>query len=451
MLDRREILTAGIGGGAAIGVAGPAVGQAGAVDPARVVLARDFGVLPDRKGDQTRRLQRAINRAAKSRAPLLLDPGRFAATRLVVDQPVRIVGEPGQTVLRGTGTGPLLVVSQTHDVTLFGLTLDGEAQSVSGRNSGLVTIEDTRNLRIEHCAIRNSNLHGLALQGCSGLVTRCGIEKIAQTGLFSNDAGGLRLTDNDIHDCGNNALQVWRSKAGDDGTLVSGNRIARIRTDLGGSGQNGNGINIYRAGNVIIAHNRITDCAFTAIRSNAGDGCQIIANSCSRSGEVAIYAEFGFEGAIIANNLVEQAAVGISITNFDDGGRLAVCSGNIVRDMTLDLQGRTSAGTGIHAEADTVVSGNVIENAPLAGIVLGWGKYQRDISATGNVVRDVGAGISVSVAEGAGKALIAGNIISGAKTGAILGMDHATIATGDLSAPGAQPPAHVSLSQNATG
>ena len=53
-------------------------------------------------------------------------------------------------------------------------------------------------------------------------------------------------------------------------------------------------------------------------------------------------------------------------------------------------------------EADTAVTGNVIENAPTAGIYLGWGRYQRDVSATGNIVRGAGVGIAVSVAAGAG-------------------------------------------------
>ena len=59
----------------------------------------------------------------------------------------------------------------------------------------------------------------------------------------------------------------------------------------------------------------------------------MIANSCARLGEVALYAEFGFEGALIANNLVDTAATGISVTNFNDGGRLAVVQGNLVRNL----------------------------------------------------------------------------------------------------------------------
>jgi len=92
-----------------------------------------------------------------------------------------------------------------------------------------------------------------------------------------------------------------------------------------------------------------------------------------------------------------------------------------------------AAGIGIAVEADASVTGNVIENAPVAGIMVGWGAFMRDVSVTGNVVRDCRLGVSVSVVNGAGTAVIAGNLISGSPRGAIVGMDHAKAVTGDLS------------------
>ena len=65
----------------------------------------------------------------------------------------------------------------------------------------------------------------------------------------------------------------------------------------------------------------------------------------------------------------------------------------------------------------------MIENAPTAGIVLGWGRYLRDLAATGNVVRKADIGIAVSVATGTGTALIANNVIADVTRGAIVGID----------------------------
>ena len=81
-------------------------------------------------------------------------------------------------------------------------------------------------------------------------------------------------------------------------------------------------------------------------------------------------------------------------------------------------------------------------------ILLGWGRHLRDVSATGNVVRDCGIGIAVSVAAGAGPALIADNLISGARRGAILGMDRHAALTGDLAGDGTTRFAHLSITGN---
>jgi uncharacterized secreted repeat protein (TIGR03808 family) len=209
---------------------------------------------------------------------------------------------------------------------------------------------------------------------------------------------------------------------------------------------------VFRAHNVVVRGNRIRGAAFSAVRGNAASNLQIIANTCSGLGEVALYAEFGFEGAVIANNTVDGAATGISVTNFNEGGRLAVVQGNMIRNLVRTRPAGTDpndgAGVGIGVEADAAVTGNVIENAPTAGIQIGWGQYMRDVAVTGNVVRRVGIGIAVTVAPGAGSALIADNLIAGASRGAILGMEWHKAVTGELAGEAAGRFAQLSVSGN---
>jgi len=186
---------------------------------------------------------------------------------------------------------------------------------------------------------------------------------------------------------------------------------------------------------VIVADNVIRACAFSAVRNNAGDAVQIIANNCAGLGEVGLFTEFGFEGCVIASNIVDGAANGIVSTNFNDGGRMSVISGNIVRKLFRrpdPLSGEILYGIGIVAEADAAVTGNVVEDAPHAGIAIGYGPYLRDVAATGNVLRDCAIGFIVSVVDGTGRAQIANNLISGARDGAIVGYRWQERATGDL-------------------
>jgi uncharacterized secreted repeat protein (TIGR03808 family) len=271
----------------------------------------------------------------------------------------------------------------------------------------------------------------MVLRKVSGRVTDCEIGDVRKAGLFSEDATGLEIAHNHVRDCGDNGILVWRSEQGEDATIVSANRIERIAAKSGGSGQNGNAINVFRAGSVLVSGNRIADCAFSAIRSNSGSNCQMIGNSCARLGEVALYAEFSFEGAIIANNLVDKAATGVSVTNFNEGGRLAVVQGNLIRNLFLRKDAE-SHGVGIAVEADSVVTGNVIEGSAAYGIMIGWGRYLRDVSVTDNLIRNTLIGIGVSVDPAAGTALITNNLITGAKDGAIRAMSGPTAIGPDL-------------------
>ena len=150
---------------------------------------------------------------------------------------------------------------------------------------------------------------------------------------------------------------------------------------------------------------------------------------------------FGFEGAVVSSNVIDGASTGVSVTNFDQGGRLAAVTGNVMRNLTRPLpQGGDIFGIGIHVEADTTVTGNAVDNAAFAGLSLGYGVGLRDVVAADNVLSDCGFGIVASVAPGAGGATIRDNRIARARRGAIVGMAWTAIASSDLAAEAAKYP-----------
>jgi len=448
-LDRRQVLTA-IG---AATVAQPFAGQRAVAAPLSIlgVDALHFGVIAGNPGDQSRELQNAIDEAAGARVALVLGPGIYRAGDLRLPSGAQIVGVRGATRLVLTHGPSLISATRAEGVGLTGLTLDG-ANLPLPEDRGLVQFAGTRGMRIADCEIVASSRNGIMLDAVEGEVTGTTISDAAGTAIFSRDAGGLVIARNTIRAAGNNAIQVWRSEPGDDGTLVTDNRIELVFARAGGSGQNGNGINVFRAANVIVQGNRIRGCAFSAVRGNAASNLQVLGNNCTDSGEVALYAEFGFEGAVIANNVVDGAAIGIAVTNFDQGGRFAVVQGNVIRNLNPKRPAGTDpndgAGIGIGVEADSAVTGNVIENAPTAGISVGFGQHLRDVTVTGNVVRMAGVGVAVSVAPGAGGAVIADNLIAGTQQGAIVGMAWKKPVTGDLAKDGAARYAQLAISGN---
>ncbi len=449
-IDRRSILSAGIGVGLTglAANAGPRSEHEARLAAVEVPSAADLGLSAGSAQDQSRALQAAIDEAANRGAPLLLPPGRFRTGKLQLRPGTRIIGTARTTTLEFVG-GPAFLTGEGDGIALEGLVLDGGYQTLDvGQARGLISLKKSRGIALRDLEVTRSIANGIALEGCAGSVSDCAITLALMAGIHSLDATGFAIQHNRVADCANNGIQVWRSEAGEDGTVVAGNRIERIRADGGGSGQNGNGVNAFRAGSVLVTGNRITDCAYSAVRGNSASDIQIIGNSCARLGEVALYAEFAFQGALIANNLVDTAATGISVTNFNEGGRLAVVQGNILRNLfRREQEPEDKRGEGIAVEADAAVTGNVIESAPTAGLVIGSGTYLRDIVATGNLIRKARVGILVSEA-GVGTCLIANNMISGAAEGSIRAVDGSGRPTGPELVNGVAGNKRLSLSGN---
>jgi uncharacterized secreted repeat protein (TIGR03808 family) len=439
---RRAVL----GGALAIGASATgALSQAG-----RGSLTQSLaGLRPDLDQDQTAVLQRAVAAAAKNRTPLHLPPGRYRVAGLSLSSGTRLIGAgAGATTLIQANEQALLTARGGEQIGVEGITLEGSASG--RRNAPLVSLNDIGKLVISDVTLSRTGGTAVRLERCGGRIERTSISD-ANIGIFSLDAAGLQIVGNVVDRCANNGIQVWRSQKGYDGTQVLANRIGNIGAEAGGSGQNGNGINVFRAGGVIVAQNVIGDCAFTAVRNNSGDNVQILGNSCTNLGEVAIYAEFAFEGCIIANNLVDRASLGISMTNFNENGRLAVASGNILRNLFRrpdPENGVIHQGIGIAVEADAAVTGNVVEGAEFAGIAIGYGAYQRDVVCSNNVVRRCPYGITVSVVPNSGTAQIANNILSECNKGRIVGFEFDKPSSGDLAEGGDRRFPHIAVHGN---
>src|SRR3954469_3943704 len=451
-MNRRRLI-----GGSAAGVAGALAmsPEAARAAPLTSTLGRDvtqYGVRPGSPNDQTKNLQRAIDEAARAQVPLALPPGVYRTGMLRLQSGTQLVGVRGATKLVFSGGASMLQAEGANSVGLSGITFDGGGIALPERR-GLIHCTGGRDVRITDCEITASGGNGIWLEQVAGDISGNIFTKIATTAIVSFDAKGLIVSRNTITDTNDNGIEILRTAIGDDGTLVLDNRIEDIKAGPGGSGQYGNAINAFRAGNVIVRGNRIRNCDYSAVRGNSASNIHITDNSVSNVREVALYSEFSFEGAVIANNTVDGAAVGVSVCNFNEGGRIAVVQGNVIRNLLpkrpIGTAPDDDAGVGIYIEADSSVTGNVIENAPSFGIVAGWGKYLRDIAITGNVIRKAFVGIGVSVVPGAGTALVNNNMISETPRGAVVGLDHARAVTTDLSAEGAQRCPHVVVGTNA--
>jgi len=352
----------------------------------------------------------AISSAAlASGGRIQLPAGRFSVENLRLPSGTMLVGSGPATILQGS---TIFALQGSSNVTIADMTLDG----TTGSAGPLISAGGCEFLRLQNLVLSGSVI-GVDAWNSGGSITDCRFEDFADAAIHSLDSSGFTITGCTIARCGNGGIRIWRSAPGYDGSIVSGNRISAIDWVDGGNGQNGNGVNVFRADNVIVGDNQFDDCAFTAIRLNATRNTIVRGNMCRTSGEVAIFSEFEFAGSVISDNLVDGAAAGISMTNLDSGGYLASCTGNIVRNISpSSAVNPDTVPYGIAAEADAVISGNVVEDVPGLGIVAGYGPFLRNVVISDNVVRGTRIGIGVSIAEGAGAVHIADNLIAETET-----------------------------------
>jgi len=213
--------------------------------------------------------------------------------------------------------------------------------------------------------------NGLFLAGCSGLVMGSHFGGHAESGIFVIDSHELTISQNQVIDCGNGGILVGRASPAE---MAQSFRATTSRASRPGPAATAERQRHqhFRADNVIVADNVIENCDFSAIRANTTRNASIRGNTCTNVSETAIYSEFAFSGSVIANNIVDGAAAGISITNLDQGGRLAVCSGNIVRNI-LPNRRPTRFDAGRHLRSgDTTVTGNTVSSVPGLGIGAGY-------------------------------------------------------------------------------
>ncbi len=391
--------------------------------------AAEFGVTGDSGTDQTAAMQLALDQAQISGQKLQLPPGVILVSDLTF---------PAQVTLEGAGTASILAAAGTVRIGIISGATSASFRDVSfsapaGHTGGIVEVVSSDRVHFDRCAFSGGET-GLLITDAAVTVSACDFGEHADAAIHSANSRGLVISGNRIDTCGNAGIRIWRDEAGPDGSIVSNNRIDNIDWRGGGNGQNGNGINVFKADEVIVADNHISHCAFSAIRLNSTRNTQVSGNLCLASAECAIFSEFAFSGSVIANNIVDGAATGISITNLDQDGHLAVCSGNIVRNITpSSATNPDTTPVGIYAEADTAVTGNTVSNVPGFALAAGYGNFLRNVLISSNVVTKSDYGVGVSVVDGCGSVHITSNLLETSKAD-LVGLKWQEIASTDLAA-----------------
>ena len=243
----------------------------------------------------------------------------------------------------------------------------------------------------------------------AGRIENTEISGAADAGIYSVEASGLQITGNSVSDCANGGILVHRWQPADDGTIVSGNRVTRIQARNGGTGQNGNGINVFRANNVMVSNNMRQRLRLLGDprqqRQQHPDLREQLHRAAARPASIPSSPSKAPSSTPISSTAPPTASRSSISTKAAAWRSARPTSCATSRRKGPYQQDPPGFGVGISVEADCSATGNVVENVPLYGMQIGWGEYMRNVVATGNVIRKAGTGIIISVVEGTGSAV----------------------------------------------
>ena len=200
-LTRRQML-----GGLAAGLALPAFALGG-----RTVQAAEFGIIADTGADQSGALQAALDAARTHGVTLELPAGRIVAGDLSAGTGLRLVGQPGRTVL--VAPGPcVLRIEDAEGVVIEDMGFEAGA----GDASGVVEIGRSSGVVLSRCRLRGGPLNGISAYDAALQVLACDFAGHPNAAIHALDGRGVFVHGNTIAQCGNAGVQIWRSASGRD-------------------------------------------------------------------------------------------------------------------------------------------------------------------------------------------------------------------------------------------
>ncbi len=130
---------------------------------ATVSLA-DWGAVCDGFADDTAAIQKAIHASGGER--LLFPAGVCVSGPLQLPEETHLLG-PGTLRLRDYSDGPLFSAQNVSQITIEGLTLDGNGDKQNGKFSSVLRFRHVSGFRLRSSTIRNARIHGVWLDdGC---------------------------------------------------------------------------------------------------------------------------------------------------------------------------------------------------------------------------------------------------------------------------------------------
>jgi hypothetical protein len=379
-----------------------------------VASVKDYGAIGDGVADDTAAIQAAWNSGKKA---IAFPPGTYKVTSseasplLLSASNVSVTGY-GATILNATSRGFATWKVIGSDVTIEGLTIDGNNTSLN-----CLLIGDTaKRVTVAKCTVRNFQQQSGDAAFAVGIVIQNGADTIAISDCYIHDIQAP------ITGIARGVLTTGYATAATHATNVT---IENTLFENIGPVADGDAIVFQPDASTFYCLSRVVNCTFKNCGKRAvkiqASGCQVIGGYCDVSPTVEMYAgvsiygddcsvvgftlqggnaqhgvEIGATGATLGNNSVVDSCV-IKMTTApasNDGIRVYGTVNNIA--ITNNVISVARYGVNINANGEGfVVSNNVLRGISITGLyVQGTGSptvYPDGISATGNAFANIAA------------------------------------------------------------
>jgi len=189
--------------------------------------ANELGLRPGAIDDQSRLFQSILEKAASENKPVFLPPGNYFVSNILLPTNTRLMGVPGASRLIYSGNGHFIIGENGSHVELTGLVFDGANRGLHSYAEAALRLTNIDHAVIDNCLVVGSIEKGIQIDRSAGRIERSKVTGAGgDCGIYGIENRGLSILSNEVSDCVNGGILVHRWNAGEDGTLLRGNRIS---------------------------------------------------------------------------------------------------------------------------------------------------------------------------------------------------------------------------------
>lgn len=179
------------------GITGPTgvQGPTGATGPSIYINVKSYGAIGNGISNDTTAIANAIA-AASSGDTVWFPAGTYLTDKITISTASLTLKGSGATIKQRVNSNYILIEVNANNLTIEGLTLDGNSSAFSGSYVGMVKVLSKDRLFVTHCTLQNTGDTGIQFTGATNdsQIDSCVFNACVYVGVYANtdDSGTIR-------------------------------------------------------------------------------------------------------------------------------------------------------------------------------------------------------------------------------------------------------------------